>query len=75
MMKLRLNPLRTSCRATSSFDAVRDLEAILSLFVDDAVVIDEGHEWRGSNEIRRWRLGPASKYEYTTTVENVDHAG
>jgi hypothetical protein len=55
------------------FDASRDLEAILSLFVDDAVVIDEGSEWRGSGEIRRWRLGPASKYEYTTTVEKIDH--
>ena len=51
------------------FDASRDVEAILSLFLDDAVVIDEGREWRGRGEIRRWRLGPASKYEYTTTVE------
>jgi ketosteroid isomerase-like protein len=55
------------------FDARRDVEAILSLFLDDAVVIDEGREWRGSGEIRRWRLGPASKYEYTTTVEKIDH--
>jgi ketosteroid isomerase-like protein len=54
------------------FDASRDVEAILSLFVDDAVVVDEGREWRGSVEIRRWRLGPASKYDYTTTVERVD---
>ena len=54
------------------FDASRDVEAILSLFVDDAVVIDEGREWRGSAEIRRWRLGPASKYEYTTTVATVE---
>jgi ketosteroid isomerase-like protein len=53
-------------------DASRDVEAILSLFRDDAVVIDEGCEWRGSDEIRRWRLGPVSKYEYTTTVERID---
>lgn len=54
-------------------DARRDVEAILSLFLDDAVVIDEGRVWRGSAEIRQWRLGPASKYEYTTTVARIDH--
>jgi SnoaL-like domain len=54
------------------FDASQDIAAILSLFLDDAVVIDEGREWRGGDEIRRWRLGPASKYEYTTTVDSID---
>ena len=54
-------------------DARRDVEAILALFLEDVVVIDEGREWRGSGEIRRWRLGPASKYEYTTTVVRVDN--
>jgi hypothetical protein len=53
-------------------DARRDVEMMLSLFIDEAVVIDEGREWRGSGEIRRWRLGPASKYEYTTTLERID---
>ena len=53
-------------------DARRDTEAILSLFTHDAVVIDEGHAWRGRAEIRDWRLGPASKYEYTTTVARID---
>ena len=53
-------------------DKDRDIEAILSLFRDDAIVIDEGRAWRGSAEIRRWRLGPASKYEYTTTVASID---
>ena len=53
-------------------DTRRDTEAILSLFRDDAVVIDEGRAWRGSAEIRQWRLGPASKYEYTTTVALID---
>ena len=53
-------------------EASRDVEAMLSLFLGDAVVIDEGREWRGSDEIRQWRLGPAAKYEYTTTVESID---
>jgi hypothetical protein len=53
-------------------DASRDVEAILSLFLEDAVVHDERREWRGRGEIREWRLGPASKYEYTTTLESSD---
>jgi ketosteroid isomerase-like protein len=54
-------------------DARRDIEAILALFLDDAVVIDEGGEWRGTGEIRQWRLGPVSKYEYTTTLARIDN--
>jgi ketosteroid isomerase-like protein len=53
-------------------DARRDAEAILSLFADDATVVDEGRTWRGRAEIHDWRLGPASKYEYTTTVARID---
>jgi hypothetical protein len=53
-------------------DARRDTEEILALFAGDAVVIDEGRAWRGSAEIRDWRLGPASKYEYTTTITRID---
>ena len=53
-------------------DARRDTEANLSLFRDDAVVTDESRAWRGHVEIREWRLGPASKYEYTTTVASID---
>jgi SnoaL-like domain len=53
-------------------DASRDVEAILALFTDDATVTDEGGTWRGKPEIRDWRLGPVSKYEYTTTVARID---
>ena len=53
-------------------DARRDLEATLPLFLADAVVVDESREWRGSDEIRQWRLGPVATYEYTTTVERID---
>jgi hypothetical protein len=53
-------------------EARRDTEAILALFSDDAAVIDERHAWHGTAEIRDWRLGPASKYEYTTTIARID---
>jgi hypothetical protein len=53
-------------------DASRDHAAILALVTDDAIVADERREWRGKSEIGEWRLGPASKYEYTTTLAQID---
>jgi uncharacterized protein (TIGR02246 family) len=52
-------------------DAHSDVDDIVALFTDDAVVVDEGETWRGINEIRAWREGPASQYEYTTDVLDV----
>jgi hypothetical protein len=53
----------------------RDWTTQVELFAQDAVVIDEGHTMRGSNEIRAWRADTASRYEYTTEVRNVDAIG
>ena len=53
-------------------DARRDTEAVIALFSDGAVVVDEGGEWRGQAGIRDWRLGPVSQYEYVTTIERID---
>jgi ketosteroid isomerase-like protein len=65
-------PARDTISRYFEADARRDTEAILSLFANDAAVTDEGRVWRGSAEIRDWLLGPASKYEYTTTIASVD---
>jgi len=53
-------------------DAGRDIESIVALFADDAVVVDEGETWRGISEIRAWQEGPASLYQYTTEVLDTD---
>ena len=50
------------------FDAIRDIDSIVSLFADDATVVDEGETRHGTTEIRAWQTGPASKYSYTTEV-------
>jgi hypothetical protein len=49
-------------------DAHRDIESIVALFSDDAIVVDEGQTRHGIEEIRAWQVGPASKYTYTTEV-------
>ena len=57
-------------------DSRRDHEAVVDLFTPNAVVFDEGKEWRGTDGLRAWREGPASAYEYTATVVDssvIDH--
>ena len=56
-------------------NAARDTDALVTLFTDDAVVLDEGKTWRGATEIRTWRDGPVSAYQYTTEVLGVEAAG
>jgi uncharacterized protein (TIGR02246 family) len=56
-------------------DARRDVTAMVGLFADDAVVVDEGASHEGAGAIRAWREGTASKYEYTTEVVDIDRTG
>lgn len=56
-------------------DARRDTDAIVALFTDDGVVIDEGETWRGASEIRAWRDGTAARYQYTTQVFETESIG
>jgi hypothetical protein len=56
-------------------DAERDIDSIVSLFADDATVIDEGEERHGTAEIRAWQTGAASKYTYTTEVTDAEALG
>ena len=56
-------------------DARRHIDAIVALFTEDAVVVDEGKTWRGIGKIRAWREGPASLYQYTTEVFDTNATG
>ena len=48
--------------------ADRDVDAIVALFGDDATVVDEAETRHGSDEIRAWRTGTASRYTYSTEI-------
>jgi ketosteroid isomerase-like protein len=52
-----------------------DAEAIVRCFAEDAVVVDEGQEWRGTAEIRRWRDTVATAYDYTVQVTGAKAVG
>ncbi|MDT7547856.1 MAG: hypothetical protein QOJ85_4796 [Solirubrobacteraceae bacterium] len=51
-----------------ALDGDRDIESIVSLFSDDATVIDQGHTYRGIAEIHAWQTGAASEYIYSTQL-------
>jgi ketosteroid isomerase-like protein len=68
MSEARETPVPEIVSRYFEFDAVRDIDSIVSLFADDATVVDEGETRRGMTEIRAWQTGPASKYTYTTEV-------
>ena len=53
----------------------RDLDALMACFTDDAVVLDEGHKWRGHGGIRQWWEEVATVYEYTVDVLAADTLG
>ena len=52
-------------------DARRDIDDIVALFSDEAVVVDEGQTYHGPKEIRGWRERVASAYQYTTQVHTT----
>ena len=56
-------------------EARGDIDAIVALFTDDAVVVDERQTWQGRDGIRQWQDGPAARYEYTTELEKVSRTG
>ena len=54
--------------------AGRNFNTLVTLFADDAIVIDEGKTRHGTKEIRAWRENVASVYEYTTDLVGVEAA-
>jgi hypothetical protein len=56
-------------------DGDRDIDSIVRLFADDAIVVDEREERHGTAEIRAWQTGAASKYTYTTEITGTELLG
>jgi ketosteroid isomerase-like protein len=46
----------------------RDLDAAVACYTPDGAVTDEGHTYRGPDEIRAWLSRAASEYTYTSEV-------
>jgi ketosteroid isomerase-like protein len=71
-MTMSLPPVISDYLAASERD---DLDALMACFTDDAVVLDEDHEWRGQAGIRQWREKVANAYQYTVEVRGTANQG
>lgn len=49
-----------------------ETEVALSAFAPDARVVDEGREYRGSDEIREWLRTAGSEFTYTRTFVSAE---
>lgn len=48
-----------------------DGEAVARCFTDNAIVKDEGHTYRGREEIRAWRTEASAKYSYVSEPHTI----
>jgi len=46
----------------------REVDQVLATLTTDAVVTDEGHDYKGHDEIGAWVATAASEYTYTTAL-------
>jgi ketosteroid isomerase-like protein len=50
----------------------RDTATALSTFTPDAVVVDDGHAFRGLDEVRTWLGTAASEFTFTRTLVSAE---
>ncbi|MCB0896577.1 MAG: nuclear transport factor 2 family protein [Nocardioidaceae bacterium] len=55
--------------------AAGDIDTLLDCFAADAHVLDEGRDYHGVAEIRRWRESVASRFTYTTEITKAEETG
>ena len=50
----------------------RDVETALAAFTPNATVKDDGHEYRGRDEIRDWLSRASTQFTYTRTLTSAN---
>jgi hypothetical protein len=50
----------------------RDTSVALSAFTPSATVVDDGHTYRGADEIRDWVANAASEFTFTRTFVSAE---
>ena len=49
-----------------------DSQAVALCFTKNAVVVDEGHTYRGRTAIQQWKTKASTKYQYTSELVACD---
>jgi ketosteroid isomerase-like protein len=60
----------TYIQATNS----RDTDLLLATLTPDAIVTDEGHDYRGVEEIRAWKSKSNAQGKFTVEISDVTEA-
>jgi hypothetical protein len=53
----------------------RDTDAALATFESDGTVLDDGHQYAGSDEIRHWLSKASTEFTYTRTLVDAAPSG
>ena len=72
------NPTPELPKAIAAYQAAhdaRDVETALVQFAPDAVVIDDGREYRGLDGVEEFIRGAASEFTYTRTLLDATEEG
>lgn len=56
-------------------DNDKDPAVVTLCFTEDALVVDEGHTYKGRAAIKRWKEESTAKYQYTSTPIAMENAG
>ncbi|ACL16806.1 nuclear transport factor 2 family protein [Methanosphaerula palustris] len=71
MQKKLAQPIETYFYASN----IPDNELIVNCFTEDAIVLDEGHTYRGHAAIRKWRDDVTEQWTITTEITGVAEKG
>ena len=67
-----LEVLPEAIRTYLTAHQAREIDLAVSLYTRDATVVDEGHTYRGHDEIRDWLQRSASEYTYTIELVGTE---
>jgi ketosteroid isomerase-like protein len=75
MTDIEITDLPTTVQAYLTAHTARDTDTALATYTADAVVTDDGHTYRGTEEIRGWLERSSSEYTFTTELTGAQHVG
>ena len=68
MTDIDITDLPATVRTYLTAHTARDTAAALAAYTDDAVVTDDGHTYRGTEELRGWLERSSAEYTFTTEL-------
>ena len=68
MTDIQITDLPDTVRTYLTAHTARDTDAAIAAYTDDAVVTDDGHTYRGTDEIRSWLERSSTEYTFSTEL-------